>query len=256
MKILILGGIAESKQLATQLIDQQHSVIYSIVGLVRTPELACEIHIGGFSSNGISGSQGLARYCQLHRVDLLIDATHPYAVDISANAVTAAKIANITCWRYSRPGWDESKYPNWHHYDEWDDLAPQIKHYRRPFFTVGASILHYSDRRPHNQQWVMRCAKQQAEIDGITQIHAIGPFYYDDELTLMQQHQVDALISKDSGCSRVAEKLDAALTLNIPVYVQRRPKLAQAQQSFSQIDDLVQSIKVSTVDSSHKKSRA
>jgi precorrin-6x reductase len=48
--ILILGGIAESKQLASELIEQKHSVIYSIVGLVRTPELNCEIHIGGFSS--------------------------------------------------------------------------------------------------------------------------------------------------------------------------------------------------------------
>jgi precorrin-6A/cobalt-precorrin-6A reductase len=243
VKILILGGIAESKQLANQLIADSHTVIYSIVGLVRTPELNCEIHIGGFSSDDTNGSQGLANYCQSHSVDLLIDATHPYAVDMSANAVTAAKIADIPCWRYSRPGWDEAKYSNWHHYHQWDDLAPQIERYRKPFFTIGASILKYSDQRPQHQQWVMRSAKQQAEVEGITQIHAIGPFYYQDELALMQQHKVDALISKDSGCSRVAEKLDAALTLNIPVYVQRRPELALAEQTFSQIDDLVIAIK-------------
>lgn len=243
MKILILGGIAESKQLAKQLIDHQHTVIYSIVGLVRTPELACEIHIGGFSSDGTNGSQGLSDYCQLHDIDLLIDATHPYAVDISVNAVTAAKMVEVPCWRYSRPGWDESKYPNWHHYDQWADLAPQIESYRRPFFTIGASILQHSDQRPEHQQWVMRSATKLKSIEGITQIHAIGPFYYEDELTLMQQHKIDALISKDSGCSRVAEKLDAALTLNIPVYVQRRPELAQADQSFDHIDDLVDAIK-------------
>jgi precorrin-6A/cobalt-precorrin-6A reductase len=237
--ILILGGIAESKQLASELIEQKHSVIYSIVGLVRTPELNCEIHIGGFSSEDTNGSQGLANYCQAHSVDLLIDATHPYAVEISANAVTAAKIVDIPCWRYSRPGWDQSKYPNWHEYNQWEDLAPQIERYQKPFFTIGASILQYSDQRPQHQQWVMRSAKQQAEVKGITQIHAIGPFYYADELALMQQHKVDALISKDSGCSRVSEKLDAALTLNIPVYVQRRPKLALADQLFQLIDDLV-----------------
>jgi len=240
--MLILGGIAESKQLANQLIEQKHTVFYSIVGLVRTPELNCEIHIGGFSSGDINGSEGLANYCQSHGVDLLIDATHPYAVDISANAVTAAKIVDIPCWRYSRPGWDQSKYPNWHQYDQWADLAPQIERYQKPFFTIGASILQYSDQRPQHQQWVMRSAKQQAEVEGITQIYAIGPFYYQDELTLMQQHKVDALISKDSGCSRVAEKLDAALTLNIPVYVQRRPKLALADQSFNLIDNLVNAI--------------
>jgi precorrin-6A/cobalt-precorrin-6A reductase len=244
VKILILGGIAESKQLANQLIEHRHTVIYSIVGLVRTPELSCELHVGGFSSSDTNGSEGLAAYCQSHTVELLIDATHPYAVDISANAVIAAKIAGIPCWRYSRPGWDESKYPNWHHYDQWADLAPQIESYQKPFFTIGASILQYSNQRPQHQQWVMRSANQQAEVEGITQIHAIGPFYYQDELTLMQQHKVDALISKDSGCSRVAQKLDAALTLNIPVYVQRRPELTQADQSFKLIDDLVNAIKI------------
>lgn len=253
MKILILGGIAESKQLAKQLIEYQHTVIYGIVGLVRTPELNCEIHIGGFSSDATNGSQGLANYCQSHGVDLLIDATHPYAVGISSNAVTAAKIANIPCWRYYRPGWDESKYPNWHHYDHWDDLAPQIESYRKPFFTIGASILQYSDQRPQHQQWVARSARQQTEVEGITQIHAIGPFYYEDELALMQQHKIDALISKDSGCSRIAEKLDAALTLNIPIYVQRRPELAQADQSFNQIDDLVNAIEVNVIKKRHQK---
>lgn len=253
MKILILGGIAESKELAKQLIDHNHTVIYSILGLVRMPDIACEIHIGGFSSDNINGSQGLANYCQSHDIDLLIDATHPYAVDISANAVTAAKIAGISCWRYSRPGWDESKYANWHHYDQWADLAPQIEPYQKPFFTIGASILQYADKRPTHQQWVTRSAREQTPVEGITQIHAIGPFYYDGELALMKQHQVDALISKDSGCSRVAEKLDAALTLNIPVYVQRRPQLAQADQSFDQIDDLLQALLTSPIKPNREK---
>jgi precorrin-6A/cobalt-precorrin-6A reductase len=242
VNILILGGISESKQLAQQLIDFNHQVIYSIVGLVRTPDLACKIHIGGFSNADTNGSQGLANYCQIHKVELLIDATHPYAVEISSNAANAAKLANIPCWRYCRPGWDESKYPNWHHYDQWADLAPQIEKYEKPFFTIGASILEQSKQRPQHQQWVMRSARKLDEVEGITQINAIGPFYYQDELTLMQQYKVDALISKDSGCSRVAEKLDAALTLNIPVYVQRRPTLVSADQNFDQIETLVATI--------------
>lgn len=242
MKILILGGIAESKQLALQLIDHNHQVIYSIVGLVRTPELPCEIHLGGFSSDEASGSQGLANYCITHDVELLIDATHPYAEEISSNAIKAATLANIRCWRYCRPGWDKSKYPNWHDYDHWVDLAPQIETFKRPFFTIGASILKHSEQRPQQQQWVMRSARKLDAVEGIVQINAIGPFYYQDELTLMQKFKVDALISKDSGCSRVAEKLDAAHTLNIPVYVQRRPTLAAVEQSFDQIDALVATI--------------
>lgn len=243
MKILILGGIAESKQLVLQLIDDNHQVIYSIAGLVRTPELPCEIHVGGFSSGETSGSRGLANYCKNHKIELLIDATHPYAEEISSNAVNAAKLAKIDCWRYCRPGWDKLKYSNWHDYDQWSDLAPQIKNFKRPFFTIGASILCHSGQRPQHQQWIMRSARILDEVEGIIQINAIGPFYYQDEITLMQQYKIDALISKDSGCSRVAEKLDAALTLNIPVFVQRRPTLAAADKSFDQIDELIAAIK-------------
>lgn len=245
MKILILGGIAESKQLAQQLINQKHQVIYSIAGLVRIPELPCEIHIGSFSSNAMNGSQGLAHYCKINNIERLIDATHPYAVEISSNAVTAAKLSNIHCWRYCRPGWDQSKYPNWHDYDQWTDLAPQIEKFKRPLFTIGASILNHSDQRPQHQQWIVRSARQLDEVEGIVQINAIGPFYYQDEVALMQQYNVDALISKDSGCSRVAEKLDAALALNIPVLVQRRPILAAADINFDQIDSLIATIEMS-----------
>ena len=239
MRILILGGIAESKQLAQQLIDHNHFVIYSIAGLLRKPQLACDIHIGGFSTYDKNGSQGLADYCRVHDIELLIDATHPYAVEISSNAVSAARLNGITCWRYCRPGWNASKHAHWRRYHEWTDLAPQLVNYKRPFFTVGASILKHVKHRPKQQQWVIRCARKLAEVEGVIQINAIGPFYYNDELALMRQYKVDALISKDSGCSRVADKLDAAHTLNIPVYVQHRPPLANADLSFDRTEDLV-----------------
>ncbi len=103
MNILILGGIAESNQLAQHLIDDEHSVIYSIVGLVRHPDLPCEIHVGGFSNDNQDGVNGLAGYCQNQAISLLIDATHPFADEISANAVSAAAKVNIPCWRFSRP---------------------------------------------------------------------------------------------------------------------------------------------------------
>lgn len=242
MRILILGGIAESKALAQQLIEDGHLVIYSLVGLVRMPQLSCEIHVGGFSNASNNGVDGLATYCREQKIELLVDATHPYAVEISANAVDAAKQAGIRCWRFSRPGWDADEYPNWHSYDEWPDLMAQIANYRRPFFTLGASIMQHVDQRPPSQQWITRSARALPARPGVTQINAIGPFYYADELALMREHQVDALISKDSGCSRVAEKLDAALALDIPVFVQCRPELKPASRSFDQIDDLVKAI--------------
>lgn len=243
MNILILGGIAESKQLAQHLIDDGHSVIYSIVGLVRHSDLPCEIHVGGFSNDDQDGINGLADYCQHQAINLLIDATHPFADEISSNAVTAAAQVDISCWRFSRPSWDKSKYDNWHDYTDWDDLAPQLENFRRPFFTIGSSILEHVEQRPEHQQWLIRSARELPEIEGVIQINAIGPFDYQDELEVMEEYEVDALVSKDSGGNHMVEKLDAALSLEIPVFVQSRPALDGASRSFDQVDTLIKAVK-------------
>ncbi len=242
MNILVLGGIAESKRITHQLIERGHEVTYSIVGLVRQPDLRCALHIGGFSSQDKTGAEGLGSYCLEHKIDLLLDATHPYAVGISANAVVAAKNAHIDCWRYTRPGWDATGYKNWHDFDHWDDLFPQISDFQHPFFTTGASILEQLDRRPARQQWIIRCARELPAIDGIITINAIGPFNYEDELSLMRQYNVDVLISKNSGYPRLADKLDAARSLGIPVFVQRRPALVKPDKNFEQIEGLLAEI--------------
>lgn len=250
MKILILGGVAEAKILASKLIDRQHSVIYSLVGLVRQPDLPCEIHVGGFSRAGKSGVQGLAEYCAQHHIQLLLDATHPYAVEISANAVQAAKQAAIPCWRFNRPGWNPADYPNWHSYHDWDDLLPKIIHYQRPFFSIGVSALKFAEKFAGQralankpcQQWIVRSARPFPETEGVIPIIALGPFSYQAERTLMLKHKVDALISKNSGCSRVSQKLAAARDLDIPLFVQARPALLDVDKSFNEIDALIDAV--------------
>lgn len=246
MKILILGGVAEAKVLASKLIDQGHIVIYSLVGLVRLPDMPCEIHVGGFSRAGKCGAQGLAEYCTHRHIELLLDATHPYAVEISANAAQAAEQAAIPCWRLNRRGWNSADYPNWHDYNDWVDLFPQIIGYHRPFFSIGVSALKFAEQSaPLNQQaqqWIVRSARPFPETEGIIQIIAVGPFNYEDERALMLAHRVDALISKNSGCSRVSRKLDAARDLDIPVFVQARPALVEVDKSFDDIDTVVATV--------------
>ncbi len=242
MKILVLGGIAESRELALALIESGHQVIYSIAGLVRQPDLPCTIHSGGFSTAHSDGVQGLAEYCQANRIDLLIDSTHPYAVNISGNAVAAAADAAIPCWRFDRPGWNRNDHPGWRDYRQWPDLLPQISHFRRPFFSIGASALRFADQRPPHQQWLVRSARPFDPVEGIIQVNAIGPFSLDDELDLMRRYRVDALISKNSGCSRVAAKLEAAARLGLPVYVQERPDLPPVARCFHEIVSLIAAI--------------
>jgi precorrin-6A/cobalt-precorrin-6A reductase len=242
MKILLLGGIAESKIIAQRLIEQGHSLIYSIVGLVRQPDLKCEYHIGGFSSEHQTGAEGLASYCRDHEIKLLLDITHPCAAGISANAVMAAQTTGLDCMRYTRPGWRPDNYENWHDYSDWVDLIPKINGYSRPFFTLGASIVEHLYRRPQHQCWILRSAREIPGDEGIITINAIGPFDYEDELLLMQQYNVDVLISKNSGSNQLAAKLDVALSLDIPVYVQRRPTLAHLDKCFDRVDRLLAEI--------------
>jgi len=242
MKVLVLGGIGESKVITRQLIDQGHETIYSIVGLVRQPDIDSEVHLGGFSNPRQTGVEGLGSYCKKRSIDLLVDATHPYAQTISANAVAAAELAGIECWRYLRPGWQASCGESWHEFESWDELIPWIVGFAHPLFTTGASIVAQLDQRPPDQQWIIRSATEIPDRDGLVGIKAIGPFTYEDELALMRQYNVDVLISKNSGGHRFADKLRAADDLNVPVFMQRRPELATAHRCFDRVGGLLADI--------------
>ncbi len=242
MNILILGGIAESKELAERLIAMQHQIIYSIVGLVRQPQLNCEIHIGGFGSSEQDGIRGLMDFCLNREIHLIVDASHPYAVEISKHAVQAANQANIPCWRFERPGWKKSEFENWTDFNNIKELITKIYPYSRPFFSIGKSAMQYYDSKPARQEWFIRSARPFENRPGITQINAIGPFKLEDELQLLKKYRIDCLISKNSGCQRVAAKMDAARQLGIPAFVQVRPALPAANQVFGAIEPLVDAI--------------
>ena len=241
-KILLLGGTAESRELAENLIAKGINVVYSIAGLVRQPDLACEIHSGGFSSDGTDGASGMAEFCREKDITLMVDATHPYAQEISENAVAASQIADIPCWRLYRPGWRKEDYAGWHEYDSPQDLVPRLYQYKRPFFSVGQSALKVAHLRPDHQTWIVRSARPFADREGLVQITAIGPFALEDERTLMKDHGVDALVAKNSGGSRVSAKLEAAVELGIPLFVQRRPELPAAHRNLDSVSAMVDAI--------------
>lgn len=241
MRILVLGGIAESRILAEALTARRFTVVYSIAGLVRRPRLACEVRVGGFSDGRHDGIEGMVRFIHKRGIDRILDATHPYAARISSNAVQAAGRAGISCWRYQRPEWKE-EIRNSQLFDDWDDLIPMLRGSRRPFFTLGSSALDGIPRRLPDQHWILRAAVSAAPVENTTIVQGIGPFEYDHERAFMADQGVDALITKNSGSSAGVAKLHAARDLDIPVYVQRRPALAAAEQCFDHIDDLLNAL--------------
>ena len=242
-KVLLLGGTGEAKQIAQHLINQRVEVIYSIAGLVRTPNLDCEIRAGGFSGNDVDSVTGLVRYIAANDVSLLINATHPYAVNMSSNAQRAARRADIPCWRYLRPEWRIDRQADLYHFYSAEELFSLLEKRKRPFFTIGQGILEYRKSRSKDQHWIIRSALAAEETNGITLIESVGPFSYEEDLRLMKEHRVDALVTKNSGGRAVAGKLQAAIEMGIPIYLMARPKgLSQVSRVFDHVDAICNAI--------------
>ena len=237
--ILLLGGISEARQLAVALCEKKIPLIYSIAGLVRTPDLDCRVRIGGFSSDTVNSVEGLSAFIAENNVRLLINATHPYASTMAENTLAAARQTGIPCWRYNRPGWGERTKGNHQPFDTIDELLSMIVESKRPLFTLGKGILNHLGQKPEGQHWFVRTAAERPGDAHLTILQAIGPFSYEQDLQLMQEHAIDALITKDSGGDQVEGKLRAARELLIPVYIQRRPASADADREFEDIDSVL-----------------
>ena len=251
MKVLLLGGTAESRQLATQLIEQCIPIIFSIAGLVRKPNLPCPIRQGGFSDDKIDGITGMADTIRTEQINVVIDATHPYAAQISHHAMSACEREAIPYWRLQRPGWEADQLGNHQWFNDLEELFILLTSFKRPFMALGQSIVKQIDKRPPHQHWIIRSVQSLPPSPHYTAIKGIGPFAYHSEVELMRSHQVDALVCKNSGSELVAAKLRAAQFLNLPIFVQRRPQISTTGPTFKDVDEIISALSKHT----HKVSR-
>ncbi len=232
MKILLLGGTSEARVLATRLTGIGHEVVSSLAGRVSSPLLPeGEVRIGGFG-----GPEGLADWLGQESVDVLVDATHPFAEHITANAFEAARRTGIRHLLLRRPG-----FPLRDDYVLVDDVhaaADAIAPGATVFLTIGrqqvAAFGHVAAK------FVVRA------IDPPTSLpphHVLlldrGPFALDDEIELMQRHGIDTLVTKDSGGAATAAKLEAAAQLGIRVIVVRRPELPEGVEVVESVEDVI-----------------
>ena len=239
MRILILGGIGEALQLARELASS-HAVIYSVAGKGRVPELPGQVRIGGFG-----GSAGLAEFLREQRIDLLMDATHPYAATISHNASLAAQSAGIPLWAYRRPPWQPEPGDDWRSVTDWPALMRAVRAFQRPFFTIGLEPLRHTQDIPLKQHWLLRClAAEVPDTPRLTVLNATGPFTLPAELALLREHRIDALVAKNSGGGAVQAKLTAARRLQLPVIMLERPPLPPADRAFGEVALMVLALRL------------
>ena len=149
MKILILGGTAEARQLANRLVALGHDVITSLAGRTQDPILP----EGGIRMGPFGGIPGLCAYLRAAKVDRLVDATHPYAGLISINAVAAAKATGVRLIRYMRPEWEPQPGQSWTHVSSVQEAADALPAGANVLLTTGhtglETFLERSDCRIH-----------------------------------------------------------------------------------------------------------
>ncbi|MER5653111.1 MULTISPECIES: cobalt-precorrin-6A reductase [unclassified Streptomyces] len=222
--VLVLGGTTEARELAAELTARPGvQVTTSLAGRVARPgAVEGDVRTGGFG-----GADGLARWLREHRVDVLVDATHPFASGITANAARAATATGVPAVVLRRPGWQAGPGDRWHEAGSLTEAAALLPGLgRRVFLTTGrlglAAFAHLSG--PH---FLVRSVEApDPPLPPDTEVLlARGPFTLDDERALLLRHRIDVLVTKDSGGAATSAKLTAARDLALPVVVVRRPPL-------------------------------
>nr|WP_314479405.1 cobalt-precorrin-6A reductase [uncultured Pseudomonas sp.] len=230
-RILLLGGVTEALAIA-RLLGPAHT--YSLAGIGRVPDdLQCQVRVGGFG-----GAAGLAHYLLETGITLLVDATHPYAARISANAASAAQSVGIPCWALRRPAWQAQAGDDWHEVDDWQALMNGISAYARPLFTLGREPLQHLDAIPAGQFWTLRALQACTGNAQCEVIGARGPFDLEQERRLFTSRRIDVLISKNSGSVATEPKLEVARELGLPVFILKRPTLPVTDRTFHTVAEL------------------
>ena len=236
-RILLLGGVTEALAIARRL-GPQH--VYSLAGIGRVPQdLQCQVRVGGFG-----GAEGLASFLREAGITLLIDATHPYAAQISRNAATAAQSAGVPCWALRRPAWQAQVGDDWREVEDWAGLIEALKPFRRPLFTLGREPLQHLDEIPPGQFWTLRALEACPGNERCEVIGARGPFHLEDERALFQRRNIDVLISKNSGSVATEPKLEVARELGVPVLVLKRPALPKVDLMVASTEDILSRLNV------------
>jgi precorrin-6A/cobalt-precorrin-6A reductase len=224
-RVLLLGGTGDALAIARGL-SAAH--VYSLAGLGRVPvDLACTVRVGGFG-----GIEGLVAYLRKENITLVVDATHPYAAQMSRHAREACSIAHVPLWAVRRPAWQPQPGDDWRDAADWHGIVERIGAFRRPLFTLGREPLVHLGEIPAAQYWTIRCLEAHSGNERATIIDARGPFDLAGERALFDAARIDVVISKNSGGRATEAKLAVARERGLPVVMLARPELPGTDRIF------------------------
>ena len=238
-RLLILGGTAEGAALARGAVDIAGlTVVSSLAGRTRTPAtLPGETRVGGFG-----GAAALADYLRDAGITLVIDATHPYAATISHNAAEACAVARVPRLMLARPAWTPEPGDSWIEVDDTQAAAARLAGIgTRAFLTTGRKEL--DAFAGLDAVWFLVRLVDPLDtplpLARGAVIHGRGPFGVADERKLLAAHDIDVVISKNSGGPATHGKIEAARDAGLPVIMIRRPPLPGGESVDSVAEALV-----------------
>jgi len=238
-RLLILGGTGEAAAIVER-VDRRFSkrteIITSLAGRTRAPRvLPGRVRTGGFG-----GAEGLARYLVSTRIDLLVDATHPYAARISANARAACDKTGVPRIMLLRPPWTKGPGDNWIPVADAAEAARRIPEIGTSAFVALGSADVSAFAGLAGVAILLRFAEEPdaPPLPGAEWIVGRGPFQEADELRLLRERRIDVVVSRNSGGAATVGKIVAARRLTIPVIMIRRP----APEPGPRLDDIEETV--------------
>lgn len=238
MRVLILGGTGDAAELAARVATIPGiEAIASLAGRTRQPSIPSGIiRIGGFG-----GVAGLASYLQEMKINLLIDATHPFASQISWNAAAAATAVGIPRLMLNRPVWEKVEGDRWIEVENIAAAAATLLNQaQRVFLTVGRQEL--STFAHLERIWFLMRVIDPPSADDLIPPGLVlcdrGPFALDNEREILIHHKIDTIVSKNSGGDATYAKIIAARELGVTVVMVNRPAIPLGEQ-VSNVEDAV-----------------
>jgi precorrin-6A/cobalt-precorrin-6A reductase len=225
-RVLILGGTSEAIALAVALAQHPHlEITTSLAGRTQKPTVPGLVRSGGFG-----GTAGLIDYLQGQQVHALVDATHPFAAQMSWNAAAAATAIGIPHLMLVRPPWQKAEGDRWIEVEHNAAAAATLPGMAsRIFLTIGRQEL--AAYAALKEIWfLMRMIDPPDVAAAIPKgrlLLARGPFSLDDERSLLSRHRIEAIVSKNSGGEATYAKITAAREMNLPVVMVQRPSIPE-----------------------------
>lgn len=229
LRLLILGGTGEARALSEALAGHAgFDATLSLAGRTRNPVAqALPTRTGGFG-----GIEGLVHYLEAEKVDIVVDATHPFAATMSYNAEQAAHRSGIVLLRLARPPWEKVPGDIW---SEATDIPAAIARLgtapRRVLVALGRNEVKALEAAPQHHYLVRSVdpVDPPLALPHVRYIEARGPFEEAGERAMLKENRIDAILAKNSGGAATYGKIAAARTLGIDVMLVARPPHGNAQ---------------------------